>query len=542
MTSKKCWAQRRCIPGGVGLLSTTADPELNLNVRPSGSPFHLPLDWLEQSVGLLKASYQPTTMVITPERMSTDPCDVGAVVNIAVKEPGTTSNIDMKLECNNSRQSSIDENQNKSNQSSSNIHAQVKTDAANHPPFVQTNRAATFDIMSMESSLITLAVAAEKLREQMKRDEQIEKDVVRKLGNVVTFSGIGFQAEAGLTAAAAAAAAAAGRMGSDDAGSEDGDEDGKMNAAHHHRIRSLISGEHRQMLKEFYRACPRPSKNDLESIVARMSFPKRVIQVWFQNMRARDRRKTRIAHNFSHSSQSSVTVALTRENVEANQAVGNVRGGASDASINANETNGNETVVDIRSRISDQITAIARGLATKYNTNILSDGRTAMGYGGLKTPMYISTSSIRNCRKAARKVDTAPPIAWFQPQQAAEQDEPLDLSRNNENNVKTFVVQTDRGLSSPVNEAAGGEFSFSNDEVLNLSVKRSYDEVCDTEPADLSSKETTSDTSNQLKSFVFSNEPESLHKLEGGPAMSCPTSLMNCIIPLNVCFYTFLII
>jgi len=40
---------------------------------------------------------------------------------------------------------------------------------------------------------------------------------------------------------------------------------------------------------------PRPSKAELEALLARISFPKRVVQVWFQNMRARDRRKARIA-------------------------------------------------------------------------------------------------------------------------------------------------------------------------------------------------------------------------------------------------------
>ena len=68
------------------------------------------------------------------------------------------------------------------------------------------------------------------------------------------------------------------------------------NAARHHpRVRSMIAGEHRQTLKEFYRVNPRPSKAELEQLLARISFPKRVVQVWFQNMRARDRRKARIA-------------------------------------------------------------------------------------------------------------------------------------------------------------------------------------------------------------------------------------------------------
>lgn len=60
------------------------------------------------------------------------------------------------------------------------------------------------------------------------------------------------------------------------------------------RVRSLITGEHRQILKEFYRINPRPSKSDLETLRSRTTLSKRVVQVWFQNMRARDRRKARV--------------------------------------------------------------------------------------------------------------------------------------------------------------------------------------------------------------------------------------------------------
>jgi zinc finger homeobox protein 1/2 len=79
---------------------------------------------------------------------------------------------------------------------------------------------------------------------------------------------------------------------------------------HHPRVRSMITGEHRQTLKEFYRVNPRPSKADLEGLLARTSFPKRVVQVWFQNMRARDRRKARVAATALRNSSATTTAPL----------------------------------------------------------------------------------------------------------------------------------------------------------------------------------------------------------------------------------------
>ena len=58
-----------------------------------------------------------------------------------------------------------------------------------------------------------------------------------------------------------------------------------------YRVRSMIAGEKQQALKAYYQLNSRPTGSDLERLAARVAFPKRVVQVWFQNMRARDRRK-----------------------------------------------------------------------------------------------------------------------------------------------------------------------------------------------------------------------------------------------------------
>ena len=60
------------------------------------------------------------------------------------------------------------------------------------------------------------------------------------------------------------------------------------------RARSLIASEHQHKLNKFYRVNPRPFKADLESLRSRTALSKRVVQVWFQNMRARDHRKARV--------------------------------------------------------------------------------------------------------------------------------------------------------------------------------------------------------------------------------------------------------
>ncbi len=59
------------------------------------------------------------------------------------------------------------------------------------------------------------------------------------------------------------------------------------------RVRSMISEEQVQVLKAFYQTNPRPNKFHLDRLAQTVGFPKRVVQVWFQNMRARDRRKGR---------------------------------------------------------------------------------------------------------------------------------------------------------------------------------------------------------------------------------------------------------
>jgi len=63
------------------------------------------------------------------------------------------------------------------------------------------------------------------------------------------------------------------------------------------RVRSLIADEHLTVLKRHYMQNPRPKRDELSRIANDIGFPVRVVQVWFQNTRARDRREGRILNN-----------------------------------------------------------------------------------------------------------------------------------------------------------------------------------------------------------------------------------------------------
>lgn len=56
------------------------------------------------------------------------------------------------------------------------------------------------------------------------------------------------------------------------------------------RVRSVLSEETLQVLRAQYDTNPRPKKYDIQRLSQQLNYSTRVIQVWFQNMRARDRR------------------------------------------------------------------------------------------------------------------------------------------------------------------------------------------------------------------------------------------------------------
>lgn len=78
------------------------------------------------------------------------------------------------------------------------------------------------------------------------------------------------------------------RMTDSDKSIPDEDESGNRG----YRVRSMIAGTQQLILKAYYKENPRPTGQELEQLAAKVCFSKRVVQVWFQNMRARDRRKS----------------------------------------------------------------------------------------------------------------------------------------------------------------------------------------------------------------------------------------------------------
>ncbi|XP_014611530.1 PREDICTED: zinc finger protein 1 isoform X2 [Polistes canadensis] len=85
----------------------------------------------------------------------------------------------------------------------------------------------------------------------------------------------------------------------DDSSEQDTDDEEDSNQTHTEngrrvRARSLIDDEQLAVLKGYYAINPRPKKEEIIMIANYINFSTRVVQVWFQNSRARDRRESRI--------------------------------------------------------------------------------------------------------------------------------------------------------------------------------------------------------------------------------------------------------
>lgn len=68
----------------------------------------------------------------------------------------------------------------------------------------------------------------------------------------------------------------------------------QTNANKRARFRSVLSDDTVRILKTEYELNPKPSKREIIELANRVDYPPRVVQVWFQNTRARDRRLGRL--------------------------------------------------------------------------------------------------------------------------------------------------------------------------------------------------------------------------------------------------------
>ena len=57
------------------------------------------------------------------------------------------------------------------------------------------------------------------------------------------------------------------------------------------RVRTLISDDQSALLRKFYSDNPKPRREELQQIAEKIGHPFKVVKVWFQNTRARDRRE-----------------------------------------------------------------------------------------------------------------------------------------------------------------------------------------------------------------------------------------------------------
>lgn len=68
------------------------------------------------------------------------------------------------------------------------------------------------------------------------------------------------------------------------------------------RVRTAISEEQQATLKDYYAINPRPNREDFRNIAQRLMLEARVVQVWFQNNRSRERKQNGISQHFKHES------------------------------------------------------------------------------------------------------------------------------------------------------------------------------------------------------------------------------------------------
>lgn len=134
-----------------------------------------------------------------------------------------------------------------------------------------------------------------------------------------------FRKHEGLAAQMAETIALNGSYLSMPSGSEDEDRDSKhlSEGERKVRVRTAISEEQQNVLKEHYSTNPRPNRDEFRTIAQRLMLDPRVVQVWFQNNRSRERKLNNIMYRKDYPSSlfggHSTSPSITPPTVECDQ-------------------------------------------------------------------------------------------------------------------------------------------------------------------------------------------------------------------------------
>ena len=112
--------------------------------------------------------------------------------------------------------------------------------------------------------------------------------------------------------------------------SETTDEDAAVQTT---RMRSQITPKHRELLKKLYDKNAHPSKEELDEIMLQMPYSRKVLQIWFQNMRARNKRKARVLYRENMQNMNLHDLLQTLKNVEDARSESNPRNDLEDDSM-----------------------------------------------------------------------------------------------------------------------------------------------------------------------------------------------------------------
>ena len=202
------------------------------------------------------------------------------------------------------------------------------------------------------------------------------------------------------------------------------------------RVRSMFTEEQLMILRAHYDQNPRPRKYELVRIGNDIGFPKRVVQVWFQNMRARDRKRGKDVPYFP-------SMARPKKEPDTDQ----------------NQNQWNPGPKSSAANNSPYIPIVPKPFASNASASQQQQSPTMAAYYAAGKQAQSGSSKVTKDMQAPSYVNPQLPFS-------SSQDEPLDLSVSSSIKREPSHAHTPSPrpqLSEPAHSMEG--------EVLNLSVK-----------------------------------------------------------------------